>query len=225
MFKDNFITVARAHHLALKSQRAYWWQARKYIRWMGAKSAKDLERDPTGNFRKYLSEMANAGDQREGDEGVSASSQNSAFHALRFLYEKVLGIPLGDLSKIPRATGHKRIVDVPDDKTARRLVESVPGRSGAVLTKMFCECRTLASVLRDDEFKGLWDVTVQRNLKYTLKRLRFKRQFSCASIRYAAARKLAKEKGFIVAHLALGVKTIKSTERILGKKILDSLTR
>ena len=157
MFKDDFITVSRAHHLALKTQRAYWFQARKYIRWMGAKSAKDLEQDSTENFRRYLSGMANSGDQIEGDEGVSASSQNSAFHALRFLYEKVVGISLGDLSNIPRATGHQRIVDVPDDATAKRLVESVPGKKGIALRLIYGTAGRLNDILRlrlkDFDFK------------------------------------------------------------------------
>ena len=148
MFKDDFQTVARAHHLALGTQRSYWCAASGYIKWVGAKSAKDLERDPTGNFRKYLSQMANQGEQIEGDEGRSASSQNLCFHALRFLYEKVLGIPLGDLSQIPRAHGHHRIVDVPPDEVAKRLVESVPGNNGVALRMIYGTAARLNDVAR-----------------------------------------------------------------------------
>ncbi len=134
MFKDNFITICRAHHLALKTERAYWHHARRHIAWLGAKSAKDLEQDPTGNFRKYLSAMANQNPDREdGNEGVSASTQNGNFHALRFLYEKVVGVKLGDLSNIPRATAHQRIVDVPPMETALQIVKSVNGKTGAAL--------------------------------------------------------------------------------------------
>jgi len=148
MFKDNFRTVCRAHHLALKTERQYWHFARRYIKWMGAKSAKDLEREPTENFRRYLSEMANSGERIEGNEAVSASTQNGAFHALRFLYEKVIGISLGDLSNIPRATGHQRIVDVPDDAVAKRLVESVPGQNGIALRLIYGTAGRLNDILR-----------------------------------------------------------------------------
>lgn len=134
MFKDNFITICRSNHLALKTERAYWHHARRYIAWLGAKSVKDLEQDPTGNFRKYLSAMANQHpDREEGNEGVSASTQNGNFHALRFLYEKVVGIQLGDLSKIPRAIAHQRIVDVPPMETALQIVKSVNGKTGLAL--------------------------------------------------------------------------------------------
>lgn len=149
MFKDNFITICRAHHLALKTERAYWFHARKYIAWLGAKSAKDLEQDPTGNFRKYLSAMANENSHREeGNEGVSASTQNGTFHSLRFLYEKVVGVPLGDLSNIPRATGHQRIVDVPPDDVANALVSSVSGKTGTALRTIRGTAGRLNDILR-----------------------------------------------------------------------------
>lgn len=148
MFKDDFTTAARAHHLALKTERHYWHFAAKHIKWLGAKSRSDLERDPTGQFRRYLSEMANNGERVEGDEGVSASTQNGAFHALRFLYEKVLHLPLGDLSKIPRAAGHQRIVDVPPDDVAKRIVESVSGQNGVALRLIYGTAGRLNDVLR-----------------------------------------------------------------------------
>jgi integrase len=149
MFKDNFITICRAHHLALKTERSYWQSARKFILWMGAKSAKDLERDPTGNFRRYLSQMANENpDREEGNEGVSASTQNLAFHSVRFLYEKVLGIPLGDLSGIPRAKAHGRIVDVPPMEDALRIVRNVHGMTGVCLRLICGTAGRLNDILR-----------------------------------------------------------------------------
>lgn len=148
MFKDDFITVCRAHHLSLSTERQYWHFASRYIKWLGAKSAQDLQKDPTENFRRYLSAMANEGERNEGDEGVSASTQNGNFHAIRFLYEKVVGIPLGDLSKIPRATGHERIVDVPEMDTAKLIVNSVPGKKGTALKTILGTASRLNDITR-----------------------------------------------------------------------------
>lgn len=148
-FKDSFITICRAHHLALKTERAYWFCVRKYIKWLGIKSAKGLENDPTGNFRRYLSAMANEHPDREdGNEGVSASTQNLAFHSLRFLYEKVVGIQLGDLSNIPRARGHQRIVDVPPDDVANKLVTATNGQTGLALRLIRGTAGRLNDILR-----------------------------------------------------------------------------
>ena len=226
MFKDDFIAVARAHHLSLSTERAYWDCARRHIKRLGAKSPSDIQKDPTNQFREHLTALANGGLVRiDGDEGVSASTQNLFFHALKFFYEKVVEVKLGDLSGIPRAKGHSRIVDVPDIPTATRIVEAVPGKSGDVLRVMYEQCRRLQDVLKDPSFKGLHNVTVQRNLASTIKKLKFKRHYTVASIHHASARRIAQHKGFLAAHKAIGAKNITSTERILGKKILDNLAR
>lgn len=149
MFKDNFIQISRSHHLSLSSERTYWSAVVKYIRWLGVKSVKELENNPTDNFRRYLSFLANQHpDREEGDEGVSASSQNLAFHALRFLYEKVVGVPLGDLSGIPKSVAHQKIVDVPPDDIARRIVDAIPGRTGLALRLIYGTASRLNDVLR-----------------------------------------------------------------------------
>ncbi len=33
MFKDNFKTTCRAHHLALGTERSYWSVSKAYIKW------------------------------------------------------------------------------------------------------------------------------------------------------------------------------------------------
>lgn len=149
MLKDNFITIARANGLSLSTERAYWDCARKHIKRIGARSAKDMELNPTLQFREHLTALANEHPNRtEGDEGVSASTQNLYFHSLRFLYEKVLGLTLGDLSNIPKARGHERIVDVPDDETAKKIVESVTGINGVALRLIYGTGSRLNDVLR-----------------------------------------------------------------------------
>jgi len=149
MFKDNFIIVARANHLSLSTERSYWSSARSYINWMGAKSEDDLKRNPTANFRTFLSNLANVNpDRPNGNEGVSASTQNLHFHAIRFLYEKVMRIPLGDLSSIPKATAHPRIVEVPEDALASKLVNSIAGINGTALKLIYGTGGRLSDILR-----------------------------------------------------------------------------
>jgi integrase len=113
------------------------------------KSAKELEEKPTERFREFLSAMANQNPEREeGNEGASASTQNLYFHAIRFLYEKVVGIKLGDLSGIPRATAHGRIVDVPSMEDALRIVRGVPGMTGTCLRLICGTAGRLNDILR-----------------------------------------------------------------------------
>ncbi len=149
MFKDNFITICRAHHLALKTERSYWSCARKYILWVGAKSVDGLKQNATENFRKYLSAMANDNpDRSEGNEAVSASTQNLNFHAIRFLLEKAAGVKLGDLSGIPRATREARIVDVPPNDVAKQIVSAIGGKTGLAIRLIYGTAGRLNDVLR-----------------------------------------------------------------------------
>lgn len=149
MFKDTFTTVARAHHLALKTERSYWSCSAQYIKWTGVKTPGALAVNATENFRKYLSAMANdTPDRKEGNEGVSASTQNLHFHAVRFLLEKVVGVALGDLSSIPKATRSARIVDVPPDDVALALVLAIGGKTGLALRLIYGTAGRLNDAVR-----------------------------------------------------------------------------
>lgn len=80
-------------------------------------------------MRDYLSMLAN--------DRYSGSSQNQAFHALLFMFEKVLDVRMGDLSGIPRANREERIVDVPPHEIASRLVNAVSGQEGLALRLIY----------------------------------------------------------------------------------------
>jgi integrase len=133
-FEEKFKRQCRADRLRRTSERSYWQVARRFILWAGAKSEEELKRDATENFREFVAEEAN--------RNVSVSTQNTAFHGLRYMFERVLTVKLGDLSGITRATREEIMVDVPPMDVAKQLVNSVPGLNGLVL-----RCQ-LASALR-----------------------------------------------------------------------------
>jgi len=148
-FKDVFATICNNHHLSLSTQRAYWHWARYCIKWHKITSAEELSDDATSKFKSFLSYLAN--------DDVAAATQNQAFNALRFLFEKVIGVELGPINGITRAIRHERFIDVPDSNLARRLVESVPGKCGLALRLIFGTAMRLNDCLRlrvkDVDFK------------------------------------------------------------------------
>lgn len=157
-FKEKFTTVCNCNHLSLKTQDSYWLWARKHIKRVGAKSANDLEQNSTAQFRNHISALAN-GDDGSGDpESYSGSTQNQAFHALKFLYEKVVGIQLGDLTGIPRATRHERFIEVPEHEVALKIVNGVSGRTGLCLRVIYSAalraCDGLRIRVKDLDFKN-----------------------------------------------------------------------
>lgn len=139
-FEDKFKRQCRADRLALTSERSYWHVTKKFILWTGAKSEEELRLDPTENFREFIADEAN--------RDVAASTQNQAFHALRYLFEQVLKIKLGDLKGIPRARRQEVMVDVPPLDVALKLVNSVPGRNGLALRVQLASALRVSDVLR-----------------------------------------------------------------------------
>ncbi len=139
-FEEKFKRQCRADRLALTSERSYWQVARKFILWMGAKSEDELRRDATENFREFISEEAN--------RNVSASTQGQAFHALRYLFERVLDLRLGELKGITRARRQEIMVDVPPLDVALNLVNSISGRNGLALRVQLASALRVSDVLR-----------------------------------------------------------------------------
>src|SRR5690606_38323393 len=62
------------------------------------------------------------------DLHVAPATQNAALCALVFLYEKVLGIPVGELPDFPRAKARKRLPVVLAKDEVQRLFEHLEGQ-------------------------------------------------------------------------------------------------
>lgn len=138
-FKDKFANACRREWKPLSTQRSYWHHAKNFIHWLGAKNEEALNQDHTENFKEYVSSLA-------GD--VAPSTQDQAFHALRFLFEKVLDVRLGDLKGIARSARHEIMVDVPPLEIARQLCESVHGMPGLVLRCQLAGALRVSDALR-----------------------------------------------------------------------------
>ncbi len=139
-FEEKFKRQCRSDRMALTSERSYWHVAKKFILWTGAKSEEELRQDATENFREFVADEAN--------RNVSASTQNQAFHALRFMFERVLAVKLGDLNGIARAKRQEIMVDVPPLDLALTLVNSVAGRNGLALRVQLASALRVSDVLR-----------------------------------------------------------------------------
>lgn len=148
-FSETFATICNNHHLSLSTQRSYWGWTRKCIKWAGIKSTAELANNPTDLFTRYISHLANA--------DVAQATQAQAWNALVFLFEKVVGVKLGEINGVTRATRQERFIDVPEPEQARRIVESVTGKSGLALRLIYGTAMRLKDCLRlrvkDIDFK------------------------------------------------------------------------
>ena len=97
----------RYMHYSLKTEKAYLYWVRFFIRWSatqagGMRHSRDMG---VADVEAFLSMMAN-------ERKVSASTHNQALSALLFLYREVLGIDLPWLNNIGRPQQAKRIPSV-----------------------------------------------------------------------------------------------------------------
>lgn len=139
-FSETFATICCNHHLGLSTQRSYWHWAKHLIKWAGIKSASQLSEDSAGLFTRFLSKLAN--------DDVAEATQAQAWNALVFLFEKVVGVQLGQINGVTRATRQQRFIDVPEPDQAKRIVESVRGDVGLALRLIYGTAMRLNDALR-----------------------------------------------------------------------------
>jgi len=106
---ENVRAVCRLKHFSLSTEKAYLAWIVRFIRYHGRRHPARLG---PAQVRAFLTHLAV-------DRKVSASTQNQALAALLFLYENVLGTPLGDLGEVVRARRPKRLP--PETPSGRAL--------------------------------------------------------------------------------------------------------
>jgi integron integrase len=89
----------RYMHYSLRTEEAYVYWVRGFVRWAGMRHPRELG---AKEVQGYLVMLAN-------DRRVAASTHRQALSALLFLYREVLGIDMPWLQELGRPVPHKRI--------------------------------------------------------------------------------------------------------------------
>jgi integron integrase len=109
---DQFRLFIRARHLAYKTEKTYCYWVSFYIRFHSKKNPKEMAEQEIEQFLGFLSN----------DRNVAANTQKTALNALVFLYEKFLGVKIGNLRfeyarkprQLPTVFSHKEAIEVID---------------------------------------------------------------------------------------------------------------
>ncbi|WP_449370383.1 integron integrase [Thiomonas sp.] len=100
---DQLSEVMRYKHYSLRTEEAYRYWVRFFVRWSGRGGRMQHPRDMgAAEVQQFLSMLAN-------ERRVSSSTHNQALSALLFLYREVLDIHLPWLTELQRPTRVKRI--------------------------------------------------------------------------------------------------------------------
>ncbi len=129
---DKLRKASRMAGHAYSTEKTYVDCAVRFLRWWQAQPVKGREAMavPEARFKGYLSHLAN-------NRKVSKVTQDQAFNALRFLFEKAMEVKLGDLSGIPRCRRNKRLPHIVEWSIAESIMEAMP-YSPSVPVRLVC---------------------------------------------------------------------------------------
>ena len=108
---------ARYLHYSLRTEKAYVYWIRMFVRWSGMRHPRDLGQQEVQAFLTMLAT------QRR----VSASTHNQALSALLFVYREVLGRELPWMAELQRPAHPRRIPAVLTREEVKALLDHMPG--------------------------------------------------------------------------------------------------
>ena len=144
-----------AKHYSARTREAYESWVRRYIRHHGRRHPREMD---VAELREFLTHLAR-------DRAVSASTQNQALAAIRFLYEEVLGRPMAAPTDHLVAKRPARVPTVLSAEDARRVLDGMRGVPQLMAQLMYgsglrvMECCTLR--VKDVDLSRL-EVTVRQ---------------------------------------------------------------
>lgn len=107
-------------HYSLRTEEAYLFWSRAYIRFHGLRHPKEMGAVEVEAFLTHLTT----------DKHVSVSTHKQALSALLFLYREVLGIDLPWMTEMARPTSQRRIPTVLTVDEVSRLLSHTDGETG-----------------------------------------------------------------------------------------------
>lgn len=147
---DSVREQARYLHYSLRTESAYVYWIRWFVRWHDMKHPREMG---AAEVEAFLSMLAT-------ERRVSASTHNQALSALLFLYRQVLGQQLPWLQDVQRPTRPRRLPTVLTRDEVGRLLSHMPGDIGLVARLLYGTGMRLLEALR----LRIKDVDFDRNV-------------------------------------------------------------
>jgi len=135
---DRLREALRTRHRARSTERAYAYWVRRFIVHHGKRHPAELGEPEVNAFLTWLAVEAR----------VSASTQNQALAALLFLYDSVLGRPLGRVEGVVRARRPRRLPVVLTPDEVERVLAGISGEPWLVAMLLYGSGLRLLEALR-----------------------------------------------------------------------------
>jgi len=152
---DRVRAACRLRHYSLRTEEAYVDWIRRFILFHHKRHPLEMG---AAEINAFLTDLAVVG-------RVSASTQNQAFSALLFLYQKVLEVDPGRIAGVVRAVRPKRLPVVLTREEVRRVIEQLDGTFALIARLLYGSGLRLLECLRlrvkDIDF-GRGEITVRQ---------------------------------------------------------------
>jgi integron integrase len=137
MLLDRVRLEARRRHMSIRTEDAYTQWTKRYVLFHDRRHPMDLGES---DVEEFLTDLAV-------NRNVSRSTQNQAFHALRFLYDQVLRRPLGEI-EAGRAKRRPNLPTVLSPPEVGRLFGQLDGVPKLVASLLYGSGLRLLEALR-----------------------------------------------------------------------------
>jgi integron integrase len=129
---------ARYLHYSPRTEKAYVYWVRYFIRWNGMKHPRDMG---AADIQAFLTMLAS-------ERHVASSTHNQALSAILFLYREVMGIDVPWLQDLNRPAHKRRIPAVLSPEEVARLLQSMEGEIQLVARLLYGTGMRLMEALR-----------------------------------------------------------------------------
>jgi integron integrase len=137
-WRERMVSELRVRHYSLRTEQTYVQWVEQFARFCAGRAETSWGTTQVRAFLEHLAVRRN----------VSAGTQNQAFSALLFLFEKVWERPLGDLRDTLRARRGERLPLVLGRDEVMRLLAATEGTQGLMLRLLYGTGMRLTECLR-----------------------------------------------------------------------------
>lgn len=125
--RDQVRAVIRVNHYSIRTEKTYWYWIRYFIRFHQMKHPRDMGPPEVNEFLTWLAVHRN----------VAAATQAQALNSLVFLYDKVLGMPLGEIGNVIRSKKPRKLPVVLTHDEAMRIINHLGQLNKLIASLMY----------------------------------------------------------------------------------------
>ncbi|MGP4845483.1 integron integrase [Marinobacter sp. 1Y8] len=113
--RDQVRAVIRVNRYSIRTEKTYWYWIRYFIRFHKMTHPREMGAQEVNEFLTWLAVHRN----------VAAATQAQALNSLVFLYDRVLGTPLGEIGEVIRSKKPRKLPVVLAHEEAMRIIHTL----------------------------------------------------------------------------------------------------